>query len=254
MELGVEESLDSELLRNARTLFARAIETPGGLKIQTIHSFCSSLLRRFPLEAGVSPLFTEMEDRAAAMLRDDIVTEMAEGDDSDLIKRLAGHFTGESLEDLTAEIVRNREAFVERQSVEQILTSLGQPGDQNESAIEAQVFAGGEAGLLTDLIHALRDGGINDKKAADKLATISTLSFGAIERLEGAFLTGEAAKSPFSAKLGSIPSKAAQKKHPSIAERIEPLMLRVEAAREARVSLLAAQRSAVLSEFGCQVS
>ena len=40
-------------------LFARAIETPGGLRIQTIHSFCSALLRRFPLEAGVTPQFTE---------------------------------------------------------------------------------------------------------------------------------------------------------------------------------------------------
>ena len=41
--------------RCARALFARALETPGGLKIQTIHAFCEKLLRRFPLEAGVSP-------------------------------------------------------------------------------------------------------------------------------------------------------------------------------------------------------
>ncbi|MCU0903855.1 MAG: UvrD-helicase domain-containing protein, partial [Tabrizicola sp.] len=39
-------------LDRARQLFARAIEAPGGLRIQTIHSFCGSLLRRFPLEAG----------------------------------------------------------------------------------------------------------------------------------------------------------------------------------------------------------
>jgi len=51
-ELGAERIPD---LATARTLFARAIETPGGLKIQTIHSFCSSILRRFPLEAGVQP-------------------------------------------------------------------------------------------------------------------------------------------------------------------------------------------------------
>jgi ATP-dependent helicase/nuclease subunit A len=54
-----------ERLSRARQLFARAIETPGGLRIQTIHSFCASLLRRFPLEAGVPPGFTEMDDRAA---------------------------------------------------------------------------------------------------------------------------------------------------------------------------------------------
>ncbi|HWD68247.1 MAG TPA: double-strand break repair helicase AddA [Caulobacteraceae bacterium] len=49
----------------ARALFARALETPGGLKIQTIHAFCERLLRRFPLEAGVSPGFKVMDDQAA---------------------------------------------------------------------------------------------------------------------------------------------------------------------------------------------
>nr|MDQ2861808.1 UvrD-helicase domain-containing protein [Pseudomonadota bacterium] len=53
-------------LSDARALFARALETPGGLKIQTLHAFCEKLLRRFPLEAGVSPGFTVLEDQAAA--------------------------------------------------------------------------------------------------------------------------------------------------------------------------------------------
>jgi len=55
-------------LSKARALFARALETPGGLKIQTIHAFCEKLLRRFPLEAGVSPSFTVLDDAAAAAL------------------------------------------------------------------------------------------------------------------------------------------------------------------------------------------
>lgn len=55
----------------ARTLFAVAIETPGGLKVQTIHSFCERLLQRFPLEAGVAPGFTVLDDTtAAALLRE----------------------------------------------------------------------------------------------------------------------------------------------------------------------------------------
>ena len=48
-ELGIEHSLNVEDVSRARTLFARAIEAPGGLKVQTIHSFCASILRRFPL-------------------------------------------------------------------------------------------------------------------------------------------------------------------------------------------------------------
>ena len=50
----------------ARALFARALETPGGLKVQTIHAFCERLLRRFPLEAGVSPKFQVLEDAGLA--------------------------------------------------------------------------------------------------------------------------------------------------------------------------------------------
>jgi ATP-dependent helicase/nuclease subunit A len=57
---------DARRLSAARALFARALETPGGLKIQTIHAFCEKLLRRFPLEAGVSPGFRVMDDAAAA--------------------------------------------------------------------------------------------------------------------------------------------------------------------------------------------
>ncbi len=56
---------DFEYLSRARALFARALETPGGLKIQTIHAFCEKLLKRFPLEAAVSPGFRVMDDPAA---------------------------------------------------------------------------------------------------------------------------------------------------------------------------------------------
>jgi len=92
-ELGAENTTDADNLAQARTLFARALETPGGLKIQTIHSFCASLLRRFPLEARVSPQFSEMEDRAAALLRAEIVEDFADGPDADVIDAVARHIT-----------------------------------------------------------------------------------------------------------------------------------------------------------------
>ena len=56
-------------LAMARRLFARALETPGGLKIQTLHAFCESLLRRFPLEAGLPPGFEVQDDAEAARQR-----------------------------------------------------------------------------------------------------------------------------------------------------------------------------------------
>ena len=58
---------EAEMLR-ARDLFTRAIETPGGLKVQTIHAFCERLLQRFPLEASVPPGFTILDDEMTATL------------------------------------------------------------------------------------------------------------------------------------------------------------------------------------------
>lgn len=57
-----------EQLKEARRLFAKALETPGGLKIQTIHAFCQYVLSRFPLEAGVPASFKVLDDRTAADL------------------------------------------------------------------------------------------------------------------------------------------------------------------------------------------
>jgi len=64
-------------LSKARKLFARALETPGGLKIQTIHAFCEKLLKRFPLEAGVSPGFRVLEDAAAVALSHEAREDLA---------------------------------------------------------------------------------------------------------------------------------------------------------------------------------
>lgn len=70
-------SLPPARLSEARRLFARALETPGGLKIQTIHAFCEKLLRRFPIEAGISPRFTVLEDAAAIALSTEAREELA---------------------------------------------------------------------------------------------------------------------------------------------------------------------------------
>jgi ATP-dependent helicase/nuclease subunit A len=57
-----------ESLAAARRLFAQALEAPGGLKIQTIHSFCQYVLSRFPVEAGIPARFTVLDTRSAAEL------------------------------------------------------------------------------------------------------------------------------------------------------------------------------------------
>jgi len=227
-DLGITDVLAPDRLRDARTLFARAIETPGGLKIQTIHSFCSSLLRRFPLEAGVSPLFAEMEDRAAALLREDIVADMADGAQADLVQNLARQFTGETLESLTDEIVRHRDRFETRQNTGFFLNLMGQSQTLSREDVAAKVFLGGEAELLQSFIEVLRTGGKTDNTNAEKLSNIGVPTYDDLGSLEGIFLTGASAKAPFSAKIGSVPTKALQKNHPDLVAKIDALMLRIE--------------------------
>jgi ATP-dependent helicase/nuclease subunit A len=52
----------------ARRLFARVLDAPGGINILTIHAFCQALLKRFPLEAGITPGFEIMDEAEAATL------------------------------------------------------------------------------------------------------------------------------------------------------------------------------------------
>ncbi len=66
-----------EALEHARTLFAAVLDAPGGgLRIQTIHSFCQSLLAGFPLEAGIVPGFKAMEERDQKLLVQQVLIEM----------------------------------------------------------------------------------------------------------------------------------------------------------------------------------
>ena len=84
---------DDATLARARRLFARALDTPGGIKIDTIHAFCQALLRRFPLEAGVPPEFAVMDERSAreAMIEagEHVVAAARDGDAPELAPALA---------------------------------------------------------------------------------------------------------------------------------------------------------------------
>src|ERR1700726_1753213 len=54
---------DAKLRMRARELFACALETPGGLKVQTIHALCTRLLQQFPFEANVPARFKVLDER-----------------------------------------------------------------------------------------------------------------------------------------------------------------------------------------------
>ncbi|MFP4387122.1 MAG: double-strand break repair helicase AddA [Alphaproteobacteria bacterium] len=52
-------------IKAARRLFAEVVDSPAGLQIMTIHAFCQSVLGRFPVEAGISPDFSVLDERQA---------------------------------------------------------------------------------------------------------------------------------------------------------------------------------------------
>ncbi|SCZ72464.1 DNA helicase/exodeoxyribonuclease V, subunit A [Epibacterium ulvae] len=248
-DLGAEDVITPDGLAQARTLFARAIETPGGLKIQTIHSFCSSLLRRFPLEAGVSPQFSEMEERAATLLQAEVVEDLARGEQADLVEALAPHVAGSDFQTITAAICQRRAAFEIPLSRAELCALFDVPSDFDATALEARVFCGGEADVINQLRNALSAGGTTDQKAATKLQGISHPTLADLPVLESVFLTGASAKSPFSAKINSFPTKKIREANLSLMDQLEPFMRRVEEARANRLALVAVNKSHKLHAF-----
>ncbi len=104
---------DEDLLDRARQLFARVLDVPGGLKIQTIHSFCQSLLGRFPLEAGIAPHFEAMDERSAAELlmsaRDHVLASARGGSEiSESLSIVTEHIQEESFSELMSVLARER--------------------------------------------------------------------------------------------------------------------------------------------------
>ncbi len=251
-----ETELTSQRLRHARTLFACAIETPGGLQIQTIHAFCARLLRRFPLEAGVSPQFVEMDDHDMNRLIHQIVQSMAEGPQAALLDGLAGQLGGaDSLSKVVLQVVNNRGAFPQHPLPWlQLLESFSLPPTVTEQTLVDQVFQPGDLDLLAQLRTRLEESsGKRDQDAAKKLVflAVDNPTMADMALLEGVLLNGPAAREPYAAKIGKFPAKAvrqAQDIAPFMPE-LEALMMRVEQARPQRLGLAAAQRSMALHTF-----
>ncbi|KUF09529.1 double-strand break repair helicase AddA [Pseudoponticoccus marisrubri] len=240
--LGVDRTLDPDFLRAARTLFARAIETPGGLRIQTIHSFCAALLRRFPLEAGVSPQFTEMEDRAAERLRAEILDRMADGPQAALIDAVAPYLSGDDdLESLLAQVARMPDAFAA--TPDRIRAAYGLAPEDDEAGLLARVFLGSERDLIDGLVETLGTGSKTDLALADKLAAVTAPDRAGYAALKAAVLTqaGTVTK-----RLGT---KGVRSAAPALFEGLDQLAARVEDALETERALTGSRRDIALYAF-----
>ena len=237
-------------LAEARRLFARAIETPGGLKVQTIHSFCAALLRRFPLEAGVPMGFAELDDRSARALRARIVEDMAEAGDPVLADLIALQ-SGDGLDKFLAGL--SEADFADPPDPAAIGRALDLPAGLTADALLAQVFTGVEGDLFDALIPVLRAGKATDQKLAATLAEGNWRNPGMADLwlLCGCLLYGGSAKIPFGAKIGDLPTKALREGPAApLMPDLEDLMERVEAARPHACALDATGATLALHRFG----
>jgi ATP-dependent helicase/nuclease subunit A len=171
----------------ARRLFARTVETPGGLKVQTIHAFCERILHLFPFEANVPAGFRIIDDIERSELLADARKETLDRalrQDGALREALAtvAHDAGEATFDgLIGELLRHRGALRgvdRRQDYERDLRRrLGLAEGETLATIEARMIDGGIASKDWPALAArLRQGSARDAKFADQLMQASSLA------------------------------------------------------------------------------
>lgn len=256
VQVGVaEEGLSAEVLARARTLFARAIEAPGGLKIQTIHSFCNAVLRRFPLEAGVTPGFTEIDERVQARLIADVLEDMAgdEGDGGAAIAAVVPFLSDEDgLIGLARATAGARAALAQPWTWEAICDWIGVAPDLTEAGVLATVLTGGERALCDAIWPRLNAENRMQKKPRRILRDMpwEEMTLADLAALEEVCLYGEGAAAPFAAKTDKPWfSKAFSDSIADHLPAMHALMERVEAARPLRLGLISAQKTHALHRF-----
>ncbi len=143
-------TVDSPRLATARRLFATVLDTPGGMKIQTIHAFCQSLLGRFPLEAGIAPHAQVLDERGAAELLQEARIEVLAAGDADPqtaenIAKVTMHAHEDSFTELLQGLIRER-AHLQRMlrthgGIEGIVTAVYAALDVAENDDPAELIA-----------------------------------------------------------------------------------------------------------------
>jgi ATP-dependent helicase/nuclease subunit A len=177
----------------ARRLFARALDTPGGLKVQTIHAFCTQLLHQFPFEANVAARFTVLDETAQMQLLEDLtlaaLLEGASAPNSPLARALATAMTAgadQTFRDVVREAIGRRDAFISWRlragSVDAAIAGLSQAlgiaPEETLEGVEAQFFSAAliSAAEWPAIAATLMRGSKNDCEQAQRFAALTTLS------------------------------------------------------------------------------
>jgi ATP-dependent helicase/nuclease subunit A len=177
---------DRDQLDEARRLFVRVLDAPGGMTIATIHAFCQSLLRRFPLEAGVPPHFELMDERSSGealdVAREAVLNRARSGNAPELADALAEivlHTHEARFAELLSALAleRARLGAVLAQGFERFAAALrrdlGLDKDETVDGIIAAACAVGaadEAGLRLAAAAMTLGAGVYDKQRGDLIA------------------------------------------------------------------------------------
>ncbi|MCF6304187.1 MAG: double-strand break repair helicase AddA [Rhodobacteraceae bacterium] len=241
---------DSNALSTARTLFARALETPGGLKIQTIHAFCESLLHRFPLEAQISPDFEIIDDRQTAELRVDVLNDLAESHPDIFDAMVAAQFKDPA--EYLPEILKYQERFDRDFDQSKMAKLLETEPGLSEQEVLGRILQGLSDLDLQALANAMAKTVKPDAKrvSAELRASEALQNYknapvsAALDMLEAAFLTSGKPRS-----TTKFPVNAVKDAFPPAFDLVTLLIERVAIARESRLALQTLSKSRALHEF-----
>lgn len=171
-------------LAPARALFARALETPGGLKIQTLHAFCERLLHLFPFEANAPADFrvldeTEQSEWLAAARREAL--ELSARDAPDALAVLARETGEDRFERIVADVLRDMDAIDDLDAHEiSLRAALGLAEGEDERQIAREILEDGFHWNMWGELAAVFDAGsATDRKVAQALRAAAAFAPGA---------------------------------------------------------------------------
>src|SRR5947209_700112 len=178
----------------ARRLFALALEAPGGLKVQTIHAFCTRLLHQFPFEGNVAARFEVLDEAAQARLLGEmslaVLLEAAQAPEGPLGCALATAISvaaDQTFKEVVAEAIRKRDIVCSwikhggnvESAVASLCGTLGVSADETVDRIETAMTEGPElpSAVWASVIQKLRRGSPSDRQQSVRLhAALNTTS------------------------------------------------------------------------------
>lgn len=249
----------------ARRLFARTVETPGGLKIQTIHAFCERILHLFPFEANVAASFRVLDDLERAELLERARRQtlaravLDEGELRAALETVSRLCSGGGFDELIAELLGHRAAHRNLSSgdyAELLRERLGLREGETLEAVEREIIEGGLSPRdWPGITQALRGGGANDGKLGAQLMIAAGLAGGANDQRSACveeYLSVFFKKDGEPRGLGKqkMISAALQKQQPALLARLEDERDRLVALVEKRKAAAAFDRSMALARIG----